>query len=933
MAFPAENVVTEVFIGNQWEEVTEDVLGEISISRGRSSEQGAPSPSSMSLTLRDDARPGREAGRYVNRNPLSAYYGELTRNTPIRTLIRPGITSGDADLADVSDTFTRSVSNGWGTSTSGATWGTTSVGSSNASDWNVNGTQGTHYVDAANEARLSYPTGTWLRNFDVAVTFTCPLATGNNLEPANIHWRYSPSTAWSGMTRIEITPAAEVNIKVFGWGPGAGTLVGSTTTSITHLGEVQPLRMRTRSTGRQIWVKVWRPLAESEPTGWTYVALDTADERVGIGMILLRSGRATGNTNTGNPQFAYDDFSITAEVARFTGEVPEWNPAADITNRAAVVGVRAAGVLERLTAGAKPLESAVKRYITRKRITSAYAYWPFEDGSSAARWATGKPGFDAITIGEGMGSPAADGDSFPGSAPLAKLGTAYFATPPISMPSTGLIAVGCLIAIPAAGLLDSTPLFDIQQGGSSTIVRWELRYQTVGGGSLLLQGLDSSNATVVTTAAITFDMNGKAAKVAVNLQQNGSNVDYGIYVTSELVGLVATGTFNSVTTGSVWRIRVNLLGQAEDITFGHLVLSGTSTEVSQFEDSPFGYAGETATDRIIRLCDEEGVLYEIEGSPQSRMGPQRIATLFDNLHDVELVDQGILGEPPDFVGLYYIGRTALYNQTPSATLSVADHDLAEPLRPRDDLANAVNQMTVSRYGGSSGMAELTSGPMSTMSPPDGIGLYDRAITVAAYEDGDVIGIAGHLVALGTAEDFRFPGLTVDFVRKPITNSWVQVALAGEGRVLALADLPDWLPPDEMLLMVRGMDETIANSTGSRGWRVTWKTSPARPYSVALVAEDGDTADEFRVDAEDSTIGAVNSTATAMTVTSTGYVWSTAAADYPQAAMVGGEEVSITAMSGASSPQTATVVRSDNGVVKAHAAGTQLRPKYPAVVTY
>jgi hypothetical protein len=52
----------------------------------------------------------------------------------------------------------------------------------------------------------------------------------------------------------------------------------------------------------------------------------------------------------------------------------------------------------------------------------------------------------------------------------------------------------------------------------------------------------------------------------------------------------------------------------------------------------------------------------------------------------------------------------------------------------------------------------------------------------------------------------------------------------------------------------------------------------------------------------------------------GTLWSTDAADYPVPITIGGEELNLTAVSGASSPQTFTVTRSINGVSKSHPAG-------------
>jgi len=73
--------------------------------------------------------------------------------------------------------------------------------------------------------------------------------------------------------------------------------------------------------------------------------------------------------------------------------------------------------------------------------------------------------------------------------------------------------------------------------------------------------------------------------------------------------------------------------------------------------------------------------------------------------------------------------------------------------------------------------------------------------------------------------------------------------------------------------------------------------------------------------------------TSLLVASTGTLWSTDSADYPVDVMVGGERMTVTGVSGASSPQTFTVIRSVNGVVKSHAAGTAVSLVDPAFTAY
>jgi hypothetical protein len=62
------------------------------------------------------------------------------------------------------------------------------------------------------------------------------------------------------------------------------------------------------------------------------------------------------------------------------------------------------------------------------------------------------------------------------------------------------------------------------------------------------------------------------------------------------------------------------------------------------------------------------------------------------------------------------------------------------------------------------------------------------------------------------------------------------------------------------------------------------------------------------------------------------LWTTNAADFPFDINVAGERMTVTNISGSSSPQTFTITRSVNGVAKAQTAGTDVRLFFPAIVS-
>ncbi len=118
------------------------------------------------------------------------------------------------------------------------------------------------------------------------------------------------------------------------------------------------------------------------------------------------------------------------------------------------------------------------------------------------------------------------------------------------------------------------------------------------------------------------------------------------------------------------------------------------------------------------------------------------------------------------------------------------------------------------------------------------------------------------------------------------------------------------------MIIEGKSERVDLLT----WTAELNTSPARPYTVLQL----DDPLYGRISLGESTLNAaVNTTATSLTIgitdTAMGVLWTTT--DVPFDIDIGGERMTVTAVSGTSSPQTFTVTRSINGVVKSHAADT------------
>lgn len=188
----------------------------------------------------------------------------------------------------ITDTFTRSVSNGWGTADTGQSW--TVVGT--AADFSVTGTKGQHSL-----AALSAPHFSQIGSFadgDVAFDVTIPVnATGGNYDTGDAIFRYVDSNNYYQCHLIADTDGfAKV---------GIGKLVAGVFTTLAGLvsvGAYSPgtvVKMRAEVFGSTLKVKGWLSTA-SEPDSWTGTATDTSF--TAAGQLSIKTQLSGGNTNT-----------------------------------------------------------------------------------------------------------------------------------------------------------------------------------------------------------------------------------------------------------------------------------------------------------------------------------------------------------------------------------------------------------------------------------------------------------------------------------------------------------------------------------------------------------------------------------------------------------------------------------------------------------
>jgi hypothetical protein len=337
-----------------------------------------------------------------------------------------------------------------------------------------------------------------------------------------------------------------------------------------------------------------------------------------------------------------------------------------------------------------------------------------------------------------------------------------------------------------------------------------------------------------------------------------------------------------------------------------------------------GWRGELATDRITRLCSEQGVPLALVGTTTTMMGPQSVDTFVNLLRECETADLGLLYDGFG-AGLGYTSRAARYNQATALTLDVAAGQVDDPFAPVDDDQRNRNLFKVDRKGGSSATYQDSTGPLGTNSLT-GIGVYDSSQTVNIAADGMLINHAGWLVHLGTVEGLRYPNLNLDLAAAPaVIDDWVASQLASRIDILGVSGKATGHPPGTVSLLKEGYTETY----GLYRWNVAANCSPSKPWDVAVA---GGTSQ--RCGAVGSTLAAdLSSGGMSLSLASTAAngIWTVDAAAFPLDIRVGGERITVSVITGSTSPQTATITtRGVNGVQRAWLAGTVVDVWSPAI---
>lgn len=935
------NPIVEMLIGGVWTDVSARVRNaqQVSITRGRANEQGRTSPQTARFTVEN------QDAYFSTRTPASVNYRKIGKNTQVR--IRAG--SGDNHLQLLHN---------------------------EALDLAGAQTADKASLDVTGDIDLRYEIQphSW-RPRSIMMLGAKHSTTGNQrswgvrldqMGRLNLFW----STDGTFANQQQVTSIDAVPVT-------AGRLAVRIVLDVDSGGGNRTVTFYTSPSIDGTWTQLGAAIVQA---GTTSIFASTAD--LAVGRSSASQTAIAGTTDFGGKVYAFRMFNgingtmvanfdpraralgdtswadavaspntwtiggqgsrITSDRVRFWGELAalpkEWT-----SNREdSIVSVNAAGMLRRLSQGAKPIESAMTRNFRGLR---SFAWWPLEDGDTATRavnLAQGATPYAGIYNGTVTDVRFGDGEGPSGAAScMAFQSAASRFNAKIELFEQAAPGTYSIVFYVRMESLPTTDKVFCVLRFSGQIIRAEISVSTTQWRIDFYNILDVVVASQ--TVAVTSGINPSQNWVGYNLLLKDSGADMTYSQRWDTTSGYGGGIGPTTIAGQSAPIPANVyFTGANDAAHTSMKLSQifvTDQDLDltniNFRNASNAYRGETAVDRQIRLAAEEGVPIEITGyaSDSELMGFQTIATLPDLLQECWEVDGGIGGEARDALVLQYRTRADM-EQRDDAVFSHALSDLAEPPEPTDDDQGFTNDVTVARAGGSATRAVVTEGYTSVSEPPAGVGRYTTEQTLNLAYDEDTADAAGWAAIVGSWDQDRYPRLTMALHRQRVLaddtlfNSTMGMNL---GDTANLVGLPPWMPPDAIGELLYGYTEQLSRFL----WTIDGNYGPAGPYQSVPQLD--------RLDRQTRLDGTTHTHSNALTTTGTSVTLVTAAgsarwvdsanyaAEFPFDIVINGEVMRVTAISGTASPQTATVTRAINGVVKSHTADSLVRIPQPSYV--
>ncbi|MFI2437398.1 hypothetical protein [Streptomyces sp. NPDC018693] len=911
-------VWAELHYDGTWNDITDDVrvtTSPVTISRGLSSESASdaePTSCRCALDSRDH--------QYAPRNTASGLYGKIGRNTPFRTGYTVGspwaqlpgtagnkLTTPDSPALAVTDLDLRVelAMEDWGAAAANIA-GRYAISGNNRS-WAI-------FISPSGDAGFLWsPDGTLTNRISRTSTEQVRFHNGQRaalrvtLDVDNGSGGYE-LRFYTGRT-VDDEEWRLLGAPVIG---GATTAVfdGSAGIEVGHVASLSEGGVN----GKVFALKLLNGIA-----GTAVVSMAVAAGTPGATSFT----GATGETWTVN-----GSATLTNKHIRMAGEVPAWPPTRDLSGNDNYVSINPTGITRRMDAGNKPQDSALLRYI---KANGALESWPLTDGveSTEGRSLNGSQSM-RVVLTSGTARPEwgngrlADWIEPTVMLPAGSDGTMRGVTSRASSAGSGWS-----VDFFYSGKQDMDVLIADSSDGTDADPRigWSIELdQSAGTISLFTTSRGDTTSSVTLQATINnagvFD--GAMHHIRLTTVVSGSDASWGVYVDGVLrAGGIATGYGSE----PVLFVRVGWFyaSVTTDLpTTGYYTYWGTiAPTAAEVYSAAFGFQGERAGTRIERLAAEAGFTATTAGpeSAQERMGIQDRRTLLQLLNDANTTDFGYVLDARDRAEVIHRAHSTLENQPPGLTLDFSAGLISPPFRPLDDDLLTTNDVSVKRtYGAVPVRRVLESGRMSVQDPPDGVGRYDKPFEYSLYTDDQAADTAGWLLNLGTYDGVRYARLTLDLANERVFAMIDDILRLDVGDKIRLTNLPPDHGPDDVDILVHGYTE----EAGPDAWKITFNCVPAAPWNVYTVASPT----YGRLHTGGSELASdITSSATSMSVATTGlYRWADTATypgHFPFDILVGGERMTVTDISGTTSPQTFTVTRSVNGAVLAHSAGDEV----------
>jgi hypothetical protein len=622
-------------------------------------------------------------------------------------------------------------------------------------------------------------------------------------------------------------------------------------------------------------------------------------------------GATSFNDDQSNAWTLNGSAAINDRCYRFHGEMAAWPKAADPSSRDAYSQATASGVLRRLQQGTPNAPSAMRRAISSGETgQTATAFWPGEDPQGSAQIASGLAGGTPMLVSgqpsyQGTAGSASADTNFACSAQLVQIASSvWYGALPSYTPGANTEQLTFLLCLPSGGA-GSAVLMRISMAGGHTI---DVVASASGSGTLEVN-VDGSLSFTGPTG-----LNGVPVLVQVGPGGFGSTCE--LFVLPLGPAAVPSGFSGVSDTGTTWtRVQVNpTAANFGGTSLGGIWFTPAGTGLTGLQNPLNAWSGETAGRRTLRLAAENGLNARVYGFPDRSvvMGAQAIDTIANLFEDIEQTDMGMLYEPREATGIGYRTSRSMCNQAAAATADYSQQQVSQGFADTADDLLTLNDVIVSNADGSSVEVSLTVGAMSVQDPPNGIGPVSNSLDVYPESDSFLPHLGGWALHVRSVDEDRYPSIPFQMAR--ITTPQ-DVLLLRIGDYLQITNTPYWIPPGPVKQLCAGFQETFGPSIV---WPVMINGVPESPYEVMTFGTDAADSSHFDTAGSELASPATSTAASLSVATTAGPLWTTSGADFPFDINIAGERITVTDITGSSSPQTFAVTRSVNGVVKAQA---------------